>query len=140
MSALIVSGRLRESFASEQLCNHERLCVRALYRNAIRRIRRSPQQASWDRLHENLATKDTDHFWKEWKKTYRKNKSHLHPIVDGLSSQKDISESFKSHFINISKPNNADRVDQLKNKFDFKYAELSETHNQSCNCHIYNVY
>ena len=63
----------------------------------------------------------------------------MHPIVDGLSTLKDISESFKSRFIDISKPNNADRVDRLKGELDLKYAELSETHNQSCNCHIYNV-
>ena len=57
--------------------NHERLRVRALYRKALRSAQRTPKQSSWDHLHEGLASKDTDQFWKEWKRTYRKNKSHL---------------------------------------------------------------
>ena len=119
--------------------NHERLRVRALYRKAIKTVQRSPRQSSWDKLHATLASKDTDHFWKEWRKIYRKDKSHLHPVVNGVSSQRDISESFKSHFVDISKPNHVERVEQLNHEFDTKYASLCEEHGLSCNCDTYNI-
>ena len=119
--------------------NHERLRVRALYRHAIRKFQRNPKQSSWDRLHENLASKDTDQFWKEWRKTYRKDKSHLHPVVNGLSSHEDISESFKSHFTAISQPNNRERVDQLNTEFTTKYSHVNATHRQSCECDKHDI-
>ena len=51
-----------------------------------------------------------------------------------MSSKKDISNSFKSHFINISKPNNMDRVEKLNSDFDRDYAKLLVSHESSCNC------
>ena len=118
---------------------NERMRVRAEYRKAIRNAQRKPKQSCWNRLHETLASKSTDSFWKEWKKLYGANKSHLHPVVNGLSSKQDISESFRSHFTEISKPNNVDRVQELEGEFNSKYSLAWASHSQSCNCGNYNI-
>ena len=51
-----------------------------------------------------------------------------------MSSKKDISNTFKSHFVNISKPNNETRVGDLNREFNCKYDEMRASHNQSCRC------
>ena len=119
--------------------NHERLRARAAYRKELRNSQRKPKQSTWNKLHETLSTKSTDRFWKEWKKLYRADKSHLHPVVNGLSSKQDISDSFKSHFIDISKPNNVERVDQLNREFDSAYTNARAEHDQSCECNNYSI-
>ena len=108
--------------------------MRAVYRRAVKHAQTTPKQANWNSLHDNLAGKNTDQFWKEWKKLYSTNKSNLHPVVNGLSSRQDIADSFKTHFMNISKPNNVDRVDRLNADFEDKYSEACHNHAQSCNC------
>ena len=119
--------------------NDERLRVKAAYRRALKTSRRAPQQTCWNRMHDAFTTKDTNQFWKEWKKQYGSNKSHLHPVVDGISSKPDIAENFKTHFTAISKPNNAERVAQIDAEFCHKYAEAKSAHEQSCHCDEHRV-
>ena len=119
--------------------NSERLRVRAAYRRAMKDCQRKPKQKCWDRLHETLTTKSTDQFWKAWKSNYSVNKSHLHPVVNGLSSEPDIADSFQAHFINVSKPNNMDRVKKLDDDFKKDYAHAQSTHAESCMCHEHRI-
>ena len=70
---------------------NEKIRVRVVYRKAIQNAQRQPKQSCWNRLHETLASKSTDSFWKEWKKLYVANKSHLHPVVNGKGSMNWIA-------------------------------------------------
>ena len=119
--------------------NTERLRVKATYRKALRAAQKAPKQSCWNRLHEAFTAKNTDQFWKSWKKQYSVNKSHLHPVVNGLSAKQDISDSFRDHFVLVSKPNNISRVEKIDCMFKEKYAETQASHAQSCKCKEHNI-
>ena len=76
----------------------ERLQVRAAYKCEMRAAQRAPKQQSRNQLHEAMASKDTISFWKSWRSIYSKNKCHLSPVVDGMTSREGIAESFKNYF------------------------------------------
>ena len=118
--------------------NTERIRVRAAYRKAIKFAQRKPKQSSWNKLHNSFLTKDTTNFWKSWKQQYSKNQSHLHSVVNGVTAHKDISDSFQSHFVKISKPNNQQRVESLENEFREKYSQVMATHD-NCSCSSYRI-
>ena len=116
--------------------NDERLRVKATYKRAIRSAQRAPNQASWNKLHGNFVQKNTTYFWKEWKQLYNSNKSSLHTVVNGVSSKEEIAESFKGHFVKTSKPNNRNKVDDLKEIFRKEYDETCQSHtNCTCSSH-----
>ena len=115
--------------------NFERLTVKAAYKRAIKNAQRSPKQSCWNRLHGAMCSKDTTQFWKSWKEIYNKNKSNLHPVVNGVTDKKAIVESFSAHFSKVSKPNNAAQVESLKNEFHSKHLEAVSLH--ECDCHTY---
>ena len=76
--------------------SNERLRVRAAYKKAIKSAQKSPKQASWNKLHGSLLSKSTTEFWKSWKQLYCKKQSDLHSVVNGVTSRKDIADSFHS--------------------------------------------
>ena len=116
--------------------NDERLRIRAAYKHAIKFAKKKPNQASWDRLHSSFVSKSTSEFWKSWKRLYNKSQSDLHPVVNGVTSKDGIVNSFKSHFVKVSQPNDQGRVDQLKHKFDEQYQNTIVGHvNCSCSNH-----
>ena len=115
--------------------NVERLKVKAEYKKGIKRAQTSPNQTCWDRLHSAMTSKDTCRFWKSWKTIYSKNKSDLHPVVDGLTDKGQIATAFSSHFAKISQPNSADRVETLKNMFHSQYHEAVSSHQCDCQSH-----
>ena len=119
--------------------NRERLKVRAEYRRAIKSSKTNKNQKSWDKMHEHLVTKDTDQFWRSWKKLHNKNNTHFHPVVNGISSKNGIAESFKNHFVKHSKPNDEQRVDELNQKFKDQFDEFQHNHIGDCNCDSYCV-
>ena len=95
----------------------ERLRIRATYKSAIRAAQRAPRQSNWDQLHEALCRKDTNDFWKTWRRMYSKSQCHLPPVVNGVSAKKDIAEVFREYFEKNSTPNNPEKVKQLDEKF-----------------------
>ena len=119
--------------------NYERLHVRAAYRKAINDSRLSTNQKSWDKLHEDLVNKDTDSFWKSWKKLHNGNRTHCHPVINGISSKEGIAETFKQHFKKHSQPNNPERVSQLNDEFTIKFRDLKNNHSSLCGCHEYSA-
>ena len=125
----IDQGRPRQGPTHE-----ERLRVRAAYKRAIRAAQRAPQQASWDRLHSALADEDTASFWKNWKRLYNKNKSHLASVVNGCSSQADIANCFRESFRSNSTPNNKDNVEKLNQRFSEAYVSYKGQHTAQCDC------
>ena len=119
--------------------NAERLRVRAAYRRGVKASQKAPKQACWNRLHETYTAKSTDQFWKSWKRQYNVNKSDLHPVVNGLSAKNDIADTFKSHFTNVSRPNNIDKVNSINDEFESKYAEAKVEHERACNCNDHRI-
>ena len=119
--------------------NDERLRVRAAYRRAIKVACAAPNQKCWDKLHEQLIQKDTDNFWKSWKKLHNSNKSHLHPVVNGTSSKSEIANSFKNQFMSHSRPNDQERVRELNEDFIIKYRDTKISHHNNCDCHQYEI-
>ena len=119
--------------------NATRLHVRAEYRRCIKVAHSSENQANWNKLHTQFIEKDTDSFWKSWKRLYNKNGSHLHPVVNGTSSKQEIANAFKDHFMAHSKPNDESRVKELNEEFMMKYKELKNTHHLDCNCISYSL-
>ena len=115
--------------------NEERLRVKSAYKRCIRQAQRSPKQACWNRVHSALVSKDTTNFWKSWKCMYSKTQSNLHPVVDGLTDEKAIAESFASHFSKVSKPNNAAQVERLEAKFRDMYQQAESSHVCDCQRH-----
>ena len=113
--------------------------MRAAYRLALRKAQREPNQASWDELHSAFTCKDTNSFWKAWRRLYNKTSSDLPPVVDGISSKKGIAEAFKKSFESNSKPNSAEKVILLERKFKTEYAEYEQKHRESCNCSSSNI-
>ena len=69
---------------------------------------------------------------------YSKNQSDLHTVVNGVTSKEDIAESFRSHFIKVSRPNNPQKVDELKESFHTEYAREMCNHS-NCSCTSYHV-
>ena len=69
---------------------------------------------------------------------YNKNKSDLHTVVNGVTSKEEIVNSFKSHFVNVSKPNNQTRVDQINQNFGEQFREATESHS-NCSCASYSL-
>ena len=86
-----------------------------------------------------MIDKSTNSFWKAWRKLYNKNKSHLPPVVDGLSSPEAIAESFKNSFQRNSMPNSVENVERVNQKFISQYSEYVENHKDTCNCADYHV-
>ena len=119
--------------------NDERLRVRLAYRRAIKVAQSAPNQQCWNKLHEQLAQKDTDGFWKSWKRLHNTNKSHLHPVVNGTSSKSEIADAFKRQFMSHSKPNDEERVRELKEDFILKYRDNKNNHHHNCDCHLHHI-
>ena len=117
----------------------ERLRVRAAYRAELKRAQRAPKQQAWNRMHSAMASNDTDKFWKSWRTLYSKNKTHLPPVVDGKSDEKDIAESFRHSFEKNAQPNNQQKVNELNSKFNTVYECLQSSHESSCECDKYNI-
>ena len=117
----------------------ERLRVRAAYKRAIRAAQKAPKQSCWNRLHGALASKDSNKFWKSWKQLYSKNGSDLHTVVNGKTEKEEIAQSFKSHFVKVSEPNNSQRVEGLSEKFRVKHEEALSEHAKNCTCHTYHI-
>ena len=117
----------------------ERLRIRAAYKKAIRDAQRAPKQQSWNRLHTSMLSNDSNSFWKSWRTIYSKNNSSFTPVVDGQSSKSAIANSFQQQFENNARPNNQEKVDDLKNTFDSKYADFCSTHEDTCNCQNYHA-
>ena len=116
--------------------NDERCRVRASYKQAIKLAQRKPKQTCWNRLHSSFLSKDTTAFWKSWKQVYNKKQTGLQTVVNGVTSHPEIAESFKNHFVKVSKPNNQSRVDDLEREFTRKYQETVSNHsNCSCSSH-----
>ena len=113
---------------------NERLRIRARYKYEIKRAKKAPKQAAWNRLHSSLSSQDTTSFWKTWKSLYGKNKSAITPVVNGQTSREGIAASFKEAFEKNSKPNNVTKVNKLNAKFEIEYANYSSIHSQNCNC------
>ena len=118
--------------------NDERLRVRASYRHAIKMAQKMPKQNSWNKLHGHFAVKNQTDFWKSWKQLYNQNKSDLHSVVNGVTTREDIANSFKDHFVKVSKPNCQQRVDQLEDEFKTEYRNAIHSH-LNCNCSSYHV-
>ena len=118
--------------------NDERCRVRAAYKKAIRSAQNRPKQTYWDKMHNCFLSKGTTQFWKSWKQLYNKGQSDLHTVVNGVTSKKEIANSFKTHFTDVSKPNSQSRVDELKSAFDEKYREATSNH-INCSCSSYRV-
>ena len=118
--------------------NEERLRVRAAYKRALKSAQRAPKQESWNKLHGNFVQKDSAEFWKNWKQLYNSNKSSLHTVVNGVTDKNAIADSFKSHFVKVSRPNSQQRVDQLNEVFQREYQEAKDSH-IDCSCSTYNV-
>ena len=123
------NGRPRQGPIHEE---HKR--IRAAYKHALRAAQRAPKQESWDCLHSALTFADTNSFWKNWRRLYNKNKSHLPSVVNGISSKEGIANSFMNSFKKNSTPNNLDNVNKLKEKFNSEYAEFLVKHNDGCDC------
>ena len=128
-SIWIRNGRPRQGPIHEE---HKR--VRAAYKHALKAAQRAPKQESWDRLHTALTFSDTNAFWKNWRRLYNKNKSHLPSVVNGISSKKGIANSFMNSFRKNSTPNNEANVKKLEEKFELEFAEFVGKHNDACDC------
>ena len=116
--------------------NTERCRIEAAYKKAIRSAHRKPKQSSWNRLHSSFLTKNTTDFWKSWKQMYSKSQSGLHKVVNGVSSEKEIADSFKNHFIRVSQPNNQQKVDCMAENFSNIYNKTVSDHS-NCSCASY---
>ena len=121
------------------MINEERLRDKAAYKKAIKTAQRAPKLAQLNRLHGAMASNDTDDFWKSWRSLYNKNKSHLHPVVNGVSSKDAIADSFRQHFEKNAKPNNQDKVNEINNRFSIEYQNRLESHEQNCTCQKYSI-
>ena len=118
--------------------NSERCRVRAAYKKAIKLAQKKPKQSCWNRMHRSFVSKSQTEFWKSWKQLYSKSQPGLHTVVNGVSSKKEIADSFKEHFIKVSKPNNIQRVEHLEASFTEKYLKATNSH-ANCSCSSYQM-
>ena len=115
----------------------ERLRVRTAYRAAIRMAQREPKQRAWNRLHSALEFSDSKDFWKTWKSLYSNGKNSFATVVNGCSSKESIANEFKNSFMENSKPNSQQKVNELNAKFEAQYESFSDSHASSCDCASY---
>ena len=117
----------------------ERLRVRAAYKRDIRAAQIAPKQRAWNRLHSDLEFSETIDFWKTWKSLYSKSKNSFASVVNGCSSRESIANEFKKVFLENSKPNNQQKVDELNRKFVAQYGDFTASHSSSCDCDSYQI-
>ena len=122
-------GRPRQGPIHEELQR-----VRAAYKRALRAAQRAPKQQAWDRLHSTLSSTDKDSFWKNRRRLYNKNKSHLPSVVNGTSSKEGTANSFMNSFRGNSTPNNIENVKKLEEKFHDSYSAYVADHRNNCDC------
>ena len=67
---------------------------------------------------------------------YSSSKSDLHTVVNGVTDKGEIASSFQNHFVNVSKPNNQERVDELNREFQKEYKKACDSHSD-CSCSVY---
>ena len=95
----------------------------------MRLAKRAPKQASWNKLHSAIETKDTKKdttsFWKWWRSIYSYDSNKAAPVVEGCANKVGITAVFEKSFQNNSKPNNVEKVEFLNKSFKDKYAEFS---------------
>ena len=109
-----------------------------LTKKAIKLAQKKPKQSCWNRMHRSFVSKSQTEFWKSWKQLYSKSQPGLHTVVNGVSSKKEIADSFKEHFIKVSKPNNLQRVEHLEASFTEKYLKATNSH-ANCSCSSYQM-
>ena len=86
-----------------------------------------------------MVVNDTDNFWKSWKTLYSKNKTHLPPVVDGLTSKEAIAESFRMSFQKNAQPNNPQKVAEVDKDFADEYEKVHAQHSDNCSCRNYSI-
>ena len=121
------------------LTHMERLRVRALYKKAIRKAQKEPNQVSWNSLHSAMEQCDSNKFWHSWKSLYNKKNNDFSPVVNGCTSKPAIADSFKKAFMRNSTPNSTSKVNELNVLFRNKYAEFCASHGTSCDCSDYRI-
>ena len=86
-----------------------------------------------------MANHDSESFWKRWRAIYGKNNCTFAPVVDGNSSKESIAGCFRSSFENNSRPNNANKVAHLDERFKEAYRDFSVSHSSKCDCAKYRI-
>ena len=64
-------------------------------------------------------------------------RADLHTVVNGTTTHEGIADSFKSHFVKVSHPNDETRVNQLNSQFDKEYHGARCAH--VCSCSFYQI-
>lgn len=89
-------------------------------------------------MHNSMASKDTDSFWRSWRSLYsKKSGTNNATVINGLSSENGIADSFKNHFSTVSQLDNIEKVNDLNHRFANEYELVC--HNHVCNCKSYEV-
>ena len=113
--------------------------IRAAYRAAIRTAQREPKQRGWNRLHSAMEFSESKDFWKAWRSLYSNGKNSFATVVNGCSSKDSIANEFKNSFLENSKPNSQQKVDELNKKFEAQYQSFTASHHSSCDCTSYEI-
>ena len=86
------------------------------YKRAIRQAKREHAENVNNKLHENLASHDSDSFWKTWR-NQNKQIDSLVTRVDGETSQEGIAGAFRNHFRRVYSDHNTPAHESLRDEF-----------------------
>ena len=98
----------------------DRCRARAEYRRSLKFKSKIASSRISNDLHEQLLEKDSVSFWKTWKNKVNKRKA-VASCIDGCFSAPDIANKFATSFQKACLPNDSDRNDKLKRKFESQF-------------------
>ena len=96
------------------------------YKNRIRDHKQNEKTCVSNDLHNALINKSQGNFWKVWKKKFGKSNS-VSPVVEGLSDDLEIANSFAQYFSAICKPDLSDSNNDAQKRFVKRFAEYRST-------------
>ena len=93
-----------------------------VFKAELRKQRRCSAAEKSEAMSERLMTKDSNGFWRDWKKV---SQVHVPPVnrIENAVSEPDIASLFHSHFQGIFGENATQPHQALKREFDGKFPE-----------------
>ena len=97
------------------------------YKGAIRKAKKTRDEAVNNSLHDYLCDRDSDSFWKSWRNE-NKAVDSLVTRIDGVTGEKDVADAFAVHFQRVYSGSESSAHLSLKSEFEAKFSDFHANH------------
>ena len=98
--------------------NANRVRIKLKYKNAIKLAAANSDAVFNDELYDRLCKKDTNGFWKSWRKRFHMKNLKPTCTLNGKHGEDNVREEFTQHYKNVYTPNNTSLEAVYKNEVD----------------------